>query len=60
MVMMPVQVHGKLRGTIHVPKGIGQDDAVAAALTDPSIAKFVTSQPRKVVFVPGRLLNIVA
>jgi leucyl-tRNA synthetase len=60
MVTMPVQVHGKLRGTIQVAKGIGQDDAVAAALSDPSIAKFVTSQPQKVVFVPGRLLNILA
>jgi hypothetical protein len=26
---------------------------------EPSIAKFVTGEPRKVVFVPGRLLNLV-
>jgi len=28
-------------------------------LADPSIAKFVTGEPRKVIFVPGRMLNIV-
>jgi hypothetical protein len=28
-------------------------------MAEPSIAKFVTSDPRKVVFVPGRLLNLV-
>jgi hypothetical protein len=32
---------------------------VAAAMAEPNIAKFVTSSPRKVVFVPGRLLNLV-
>jgi hypothetical protein len=26
---------------------------------DPAIAKFVTGEPKKVIFVPGRLLNIV-
>ena len=29
-------------------------------LAEPSIAKFVTGVPRKIIFVPGRLLNIVA
>ena len=30
-----------------------------AAMADPTIAKFVTGPPKKVIFVPGRLLNIV-
>ena len=54
-----VQVKGRLRGTIRVPPEIGQDGALAAALADPAIAKFVPGPPKKVVFVPGRLLNIV-
>jgi leucyl-tRNA synthetase len=56
---MPVQVAGKRRGAITVPKTIDQEGALKAALADPSIAKFVTGEPKKVVFVPGRLLNIV-
>jgi leucyl-tRNA synthetase len=58
-IQLAVQVNGKLRGTISVPRDTGQDAAVAAAMAEPQVAKFVTSAPRKVVFVPGRLLNLV-
>jgi leucyl-tRNA synthetase len=59
-IQLAVQVNGKLRGTITVARDITQDAAVDAALAEPQIAKFVTTSPRKVVFVPGRLLNLVA
>ena len=55
---MAVQVNGKTRGTISVPKDVTQDQAVAAAMAEPAIAKFVTGTPKKIVFVPGRMLNI--
>jgi hypothetical protein len=42
-----------------VPVGAGQDDALAAAMADATIAKFASGTPRKVIFVAGRLLNIV-
>ena len=58
-VTLAVQVNGKLRGTLHVSKTVTQDDALALALADPAVAKFVTTPPKKVVFVPGRLLNLV-
>jgi leucyl-tRNA synthetase len=58
-IQLAVQVNGKLRGTITVARDITQDAAVVAALAEPQIAKFVTTSPRKVVFVPGRLLNLV-
>ena len=59
LATIAVQVSGKLRGTIRVAPDIGQDGALSAALADPAIAKFVPGPPKKVVFVPGRLLNIV-
>ncbi len=58
-VELAVQVNGKLRGTVRVAKTIAQADALALAMSDPSIAKFVTGATKKVVFVPGRLLNLV-
>ena len=58
-IQLAVQVNGKLRGTISVPREVTQDVALAAALAEPSVAKFVTIPPKKVVFVPGRLLNLV-
>ena len=56
---LPVQVNGKTRGKVPVPRTVDQTGALAAAMAEPSIAKFVTGEPRKVIFVPGRLLNIV-
>ena len=60
LLTLAVQVNGKLRGTIRVTRDISQDGALAAALAEPSIAKFVAGQPAKVIYVPGRLINLVA
>ena len=57
-ITMAVQVNGKTRGTISVPKDATQDVAMSAALNEPGIAKFVTGPPKKVIFVPGRLMNV--
>ena len=54
-----VQVRGKTRGKVVLPQGADEAAAVAAAMAEPSIAKFVTTPPTKVIFVPGRLLNLV-
>ena len=59
LVTLAVQVNGKLRGTVQVTREITQEAALAAALADPGVARFVSGTPRKVIFVPGRLLNIV-
>jgi len=58
-ITLAVQVNGKLRGQIQVPREVTQQDALAAALAEESIRRHVTGEPRKVIFVPGRLLNLV-
>ena len=58
-IELVVQVNGKVRGRLHVPPDITNEDALRAALADEGIRKFVSGEPKKVVFVPGRLLNIV-
>ncbi len=58
-IELVVQVNGKVRGRISVARDITENAALAAALADPTVAKFAMGTPRKVVFVPGRLLNIV-
>lgn len=58
-IELAVQINGKMRGTVAVARDVTQDAAYAAALATPTVAKFVTSEPKKVIFVPGRLLNIV-
>jgi leucyl-tRNA synthetase len=59
LVTMAVQVNGKTRGTIQVSPEATQDVALDVAMADANIAKFVTTDPARVIFVPGRLLNIV-
>jgi leucyl-tRNA synthetase len=59
-IELVVQVNGKVRSKITVQRDIAEEAAVAAALADPTVARFVLGEPRKIVFVPGRLLNIVA
>jgi leucyl-tRNA synthetase len=55
-----VQVNGKLRGHITVAVGADEGTVRAAALADPHVQKFVgTAAVRKVIIVPGKLVNIV-
>ena len=60
-VTYAVQVMGKLRGTVEMPKTAGKDDVLAAARAEPKVARFLEGKTiRKEIFVPGRLVNFVA
>jgi leucyl-tRNA synthetase len=55
-----VQVSGKLRGRVTVAANASKEAIEAAALADPHVQKFVEGKPvRKVIIVPGKLVNIV-
>jgi leucyl-tRNA synthetase len=54
-----VQVNGKTRGTVQVGTSATQADVYAMAMQEPNIAKFVITEPKKVIYVQGRLLSIV-
>jgi len=59
-VEIVVQVNGKLRGRIMAAVGADDDQVRAAALADPSVAKWVEGKLlRKVIIVKGKLVNIV-
>lgn len=56
-----VQVNGKLRAKLTVPADATQEDVQAIANADEAVSKFTDGKTvRKVIFVPGKLLNIVA
>ena len=60
-VELVVQVNGKLRGKITVPVDAPQAAVRAAALADPTVQRFVGALTvRKVIVVPGKLVNVVA
>jgi leucyl-tRNA synthetase len=56
-----VQVNGKLRGTIEAAPAASREAVEAAALAEPGVARFLEGQTvRKVIVVPGKIVNIVA
>ena len=56
----PVSFNGKTRFTLPLPATAGQEEAVAAALAAPEAARWLEGRtPKKVIFVPRRIINIV-
>ncbi len=59
-VMLAIQVNGKLRGTIAVAVSASTDEIERLALAQPKVAEFLAGQtPRKIIVVPGKIVNIV-
>jgi len=59
-VEIAVQVNGKLRSRLMVPRGMAEKDVLARVLADEAVKKFVDGQKvKKVVFVQDRLVNLV-
>ena len=59
-VTIAIQVNGKLRSTLELPRDLDSKQAEAAALAEPAVEKALAGRPvRKVVVVPNRIINVV-
>jgi leucyl-tRNA synthetase len=59
--LVVVQVNGKVRGKITVAADADQDAVEKAAFAEPNVTKFTDGLTiRKVIFIKGKLLNVVA
>jgi leucyl-tRNA synthetase len=59
-IELVVQINGKVRGKFSVPADISEDEAIKMASCDDAIKKWLGGkEPKKVIFVKGRLVNIV-
>ncbi|KVT46878.1 leucine--tRNA ligase [Burkholderia ubonensis] len=59
-IELVLQVNGKVRGALKVAKDASREAIEAAAIADEAFAKFGEGKPaKKIVVVPGRLVNIV-
>ncbi|MFE2752405.1 leucine--tRNA ligase [Actinosynnema sp. NPDC059335] len=59
-VEYPIQVNGKVKARVVVPASASSDEVRAAALADAKVAELLNGgTPRKVIVVPGRLVNVV-
>jgi len=60
LVKMAVQFNGKVRWTIEVSRGATQDDVMNAVKSDWKLNGYLTSwEPKKIIYIPGKILNIV-
>jgi leucyl-tRNA synthetase len=59
-ITLVVQVNGKIRARLTVPSGLAESEALALALAQPNVrAQLDGNEPRKHVYVPDKLLNLV-
>jgi leucyl-tRNA synthetase len=59
-VTVAVQVNGKLRSTLMLPRGLARETAESAALADEAVQRAIGGKPiRKVIVVPDRIVNVV-
>lgn len=59
-IELVLQVNGKLRGHMRAPKSAGREQLEQLALAHDAVTRFINGQPvKKVVVVPGRLVNVV-
>jgi len=60
IITLGVQINGKVRGEISIPPDAKEDEAMDAASQDENLKKHLDGkEPKKVIYVPGRILNIV-
>jgi leucyl-tRNA synthetase len=54
-----VQVNSKVRGKIKMARGSTESQALTQIKSDPEIAKWLTGEIKKVIFIADRLINII-
>jgi len=60
-ITLVIQVDGRVRDRVQAPAGIDRDEALALALGRPGVRRSLDgAEPRRVVFVPDRLINLVS
>lgn len=59
VISLPVQINGKMRGTIEVSPSAGQEEILNLVKSDSVISKYLTEPIKKVILVPNRIINII-
>ena len=60
-VVLPIQINGKRRAEISVAKDMPKDQIEAMVLADETVRRFLEgAAPKKLIVVPGRIVNVVA
>ena len=59
-VILPIQINGKRRAEISVPRDMAASEVEKIALANEDVVRFLAGQPvKKLIVVPGRIINVV-
>jgi leucyl-tRNA synthetase len=60
VITLVVQINGKVRARLELPADVTEEGARQAALADENVQRHLEGrQPRQVIYVPGKLINVV-
>ena len=59
VIKLPVQINGKMRGTVEVSSTLTQDQILEIIKKDENISKYIGETIKKVILVPNRIINII-
>lgn len=59
IIEIPIQVNGKLRGVIEASKNATQEEIITIAKQNENVSKYLTGEIRKVIFIPGKIFNVI-
>lgn len=58
-ITVVVQVNGKLRASLQLAADMSEADIITSAKADPKVQAFMSGEPKKTIYVPGKLVNFV-
>ncbi|MRR32716.1 leucine--tRNA ligase, partial [bacterium] len=59
-ITLVVQINGKVRDRIQLPAGVSETEAKTKTLASPAVQKYLEGKvPRQIIYVPGKLINVV-
>ena len=58
-VSLPVQVNGKLKAVINVPKNVSEEEIKIILSKTPKISNIINVKYQKIIYIPGKIINIV-
>lgn len=58
-INLPVQINGKMRGTIEIVSDLKQEEILEKIKKDSVISKYISNDIKKIILVPNRIINII-
>jgi leucyl-tRNA synthetase len=58
-IKIAVQFSGKVRGTINIATNTTQEEVIHIIQKDPNLSSRITNEPKKIIYIPGKIINII-